>query len=159
MRVIAGSSMGVRSVVYKFYFITTLSTPLFSSQVRTRTPTLYLDFRLAPGARHTQEVEEGWTAFLYTLAGVVRGGEAEVGAHTTALLTREGGSVTLENSDTEEEAHLVLVAGRPLGEPIVQHGPFVMNTEAEIRQAIRDYQTCSNGFERARSWKSVEGNK
>ena len=104
-------------------------------------------------------MEEGWTAFLYTLAGVVRVGEAEVGAHTTALLTREGGAVTLENSGTEEEAHLVLVAGRPLGEPIVQHGPFVMNTEAEIRQAIRDYQTSRNGFERARSWQSVEGNK
>ena len=126
--------------------------------MRTRTPTLYLDFRLEPGARHTQAVEEGWTAFLYTLGGVVRVGEAEVGAHTTALLTREGGEVTLENRG-EEEVHLVIVAGRPLGEPIVQHGPFVMNTEAEIRQAIRDYQTSTNGFERAKSWKSVEGNK
>ena len=53
--------------------------------------------------------------------------------------------------------HLVLVAGRPIGEQIVQHGPFVINTEAEIRQAIRDY--ASNGFERPRSWKSVVGNK
>ena len=102
-------------------------------------------------------MEEGWTAFLYTLGGVVRVGEAEVGAHTTALLTREGGEVTLENRG--EEVHLVMVAGRPLGEPIVQHGPFVMNTQAEIRQAVRDYQTSTNGFERASSWKSVEGNK
>ena len=57
------------------------------------------------------------------------------------------------------EVHLMLVAGQPIGEQIVQHGPFVMNTEAEIRQAIRDFQTDSNGFERAKSWRSVEGNK
>ena len=53
----------------------------------------------------------------------------------------------------------MLVAGQPIGEQVVQHGPFVMNTEAEIRQAIRDFQTASNGFERAKSWRSVEGNK
>ena len=126
--------------------------------MRTRTPTLYLDFRLAPGCSHTQEVEAGWTAVIETPEGQVRLGDTEVEAHTTALLTREGAMVTLDNTG-EEEVHLVLVAGRPIGEKIVQHGPFVMNTEAEIRQAIRDYQTASNGFERARSWKSVEGNK
>ena len=101
-------------------------------------------------------------------------------AHTTGLLTREGSLVTLDNTGGEEEVsskeklslfyaalinthttkvHLVLVAGQPIGEQIVQHGPFVMNTEAEIRQAIRDFQTASNGFERAKSWRSVEGNK
>ena len=46
-----------------------------------------------------------------------------------------------------------------LGEPIAQHGPFVMNTKQEIMQAIEDYQMSKNGFEKARTWKSVEGNK
>ena len=98
-------------------------------------------------------------------------------AHTTSLLSREGDSVTLDNTRGEKEVsskgdisllvhitnttevHLVLVAGQPIGEQILQHGPFVMNTEAEIRQAIRDFQTASNGFERARLWRSVAGNK
>ena len=45
------------------------------------------------------------------------------------------------------------------GEPIAQHGPFVMNTKEEILQAFQDYQQAKNGFENARKWKSVEGNK
>ena len=72
MKIIAGTSMGVRSVSEQNTKSMTLLSNDFSSQVRTRTPTLYLDFRLAPGASHTQEVEEGWTAFIYTLEGVVR---------------------------------------------------------------------------------------
>ena len=56
-------------------------------------------------------------------------------------------------------AHLVIIAGRPLGEEVAQHGPFVMNTQAEIRQAIEDFRRAQNGFERARHWRSVEGNK
>ena len=80
--------------------------------MRTRTPTLYLDFRLAPDCSHTQELEEGWTAFIYTLEVQVRLGDTEVEAHTTALLTREGAMVTLDNTG-EEEVHLVLVAAPP----------------------------------------------
>ena len=45
--------------------------------MRTRTPTLYLDFRLKPGSSHTQEVEEGWTAFIYILEGRVRVGQVD----------------------------------------------------------------------------------
>ena len=44
-------------------------------------------------------------------------------------------------------AHLVIIAGRPLGEEVAQHGPFVMNTQAEIRLAIEDFRRAQNGFE------------
>jgi redox-sensitive bicupin YhaK (pirin superfamily) len=51
-------------------------------------------------------------------------------------------------------AHFVLIAGQPLNEPVAQAGPFVMNTDSELRQTFLDYQTGRNGFERAVGWKS-----
>jgi redox-sensitive bicupin YhaK (pirin superfamily) len=48
----------------------------------------------------------------------------------------------------------ILVGGEPLGEPIVQFGPFVMNTQQEIDQTIDDFENYTNGFEKARHWKS-----
>jgi quercetin 2,3-dioxygenase len=52
---------------------------------------------------------------------------------------------------------IVLVAGKPLDQPIVRLGPFVMNTEEEVQQAMRDFRSYSNGFERVRGWKSEIG--
>ncbi|XP_074048505.1 pirin isoform X2 [Macrotis lagotis] len=58
-----------------------------------------------------------------------------------------------------ERSHFFLIAGEPIKEPIVQHGPFVMNTEAEISQAIIDFRSCKNGFENAKYWRSKIGNQ
>ena len=61
---------------------------------------------------------------------------------------------------TESKARFVVISGKPIGETIVQHGPFVMNTEQEILEAIADYQLGRNGFERALSWVSdISGTK
>lgn len=76
--------------------------------------------------------------------------------HHTAVLG-EGDSVHVENKDPER-SHFVLIAGEPLKEPVVQHGPFVMNTDEEISQAILDFRNAKNGFERAKTWKSKIGN-
>ncbi|KAG7231658.1 hypothetical protein INR49_004194 [Caranx melampygus] len=126
------------------------------SKVFTRTPTLYLDFRLQPGGLHTQPVPSGWTAFIYTLSGSIHVGPDEeqqkVEAHHTVVFG-DGDGVKVENKGSEV-SHFVLIAGEPIKEPVVQHGPFVMTTEEEIRQAIRDYQGGTNGFERAKNWRS-----
>ncbi|XP_053562052.1 pirin isoform X1 [Bombina bombina] len=141
--VISGESMGIKSKVY------------------TRTPTLYLDFKLKKGAKHTQEIPKGWTAFIYTLSGFVYVGPPEaqqkIEAHHTAVLD-DGEHARFENKD-EELSHFVLVAGEPIKEPVVQHGPFVMNTKEEINQTIADYNFGRNGFEGAHTWKSKIGNK
>lgn len=141
--VISGESMGVKSKVY------------------TRTPTLYLDFKIEKGAKHNQKVPKGWTAFIYTLSGLICVGpedaQKKVEAHNTAVLD-DGDNVLFENKD-EELAHFVLIAGEPINEPVVQHGPFVMNTREEIAQTIEDYSFCKNGFEKAKTWKSKIGNK
>lgn len=68
-----------------------------------------------------------------TVNGVQEAGEAEM-----VLLDREGGEVALR---AEGEARMLVLTGEPIGEPIVGYGPFVMNSEAEIRQAIEDYNS------------------
>jgi len=138
--VIAGQSMGV------------------TSQVRTRTPTTYLDFKFQSGAIMRQDVEAGWTTFVYILEGKFKIDDQIIEAHNTVLFTHEGDYVEMENVGNDN-GHLVLIAGRPIGEPVAQHGPFVMNTKQEIMQAIEDFQMSKNGFEMAKTWKSVEGNK
>uniref|UniRef100_A0A6I8NFK4 Pirin n=1 Tax=Ornithorhynchus anatinus TaxID=9258 RepID=A0A6I8NFK4_ORNAN len=125
--VISGEALGVKSKVY------------------TRTPTLYLDFKLDQGAKHVQPIPKG-----------PDDAQQKVEPHHTAVLG-EGDSVQVENKDPER-SHFILVAGEPIKEPVVQHGPFVMNTEEEISQAIIDFRGAKNGFERARTWKSKIGN-
>ncbi|XP_070815979.1 pirin [Chaetodon trifascialis] len=126
------------------------------SKVFTRTPTLYLDFRLQTGALHVQPVPSGWTAFIYTLSGSIHVGpdqeQQKVEPHHTVVFG-DGDCVKVQNKDSEA-SHFVLIAGEPIKESVVQHGPFVMTTEEEIRQAIRDYQGGRNGFERAVNWRS-----
>jgi len=143
VKVIAGSSMGIKS------------------PVRTRTPTFYLDFKFLPGSNFTQDVPADWTCFAYILAGKFRfGGGEVVEAHNTVLFDTDGDGVEMEETGhSDSEGHLVLIAGRPIGEKVVQHGPFVMNTRQEIEQAFEDYQLGKNGFEKIKTWKSIEGNK
>ncbi|XP_053312934.1 pirin [Spea bombifrons] len=141
--VISGESMGVKSKVY------------------TRTPTLYLDFKMEKGSKFTQPVPKGWTAFIYTLSGFIYvgppDGQQKIEAHHTAVLD-DGDQAHFENKDSEL-SHFVLVAGEPIKEPVVQHGPFVMNTQEEISKTIEDYNFSKNGFENAKTWKSKIGNK
>ncbi|XP_053747794.1 pirin isoform X5 [Panthera pardus] len=130
------------------------------SKIYTRTPTLYLDFKLDHGAKHSQPIPKGWTSFIYTISGNVYIGpddaQQKIEPHHTAVLG-EGDSVQVQNRDPERN-HFILIAGEPLGEPVVQHGPFVMNTNEEISQAILDFRNAKNGFERAKTWKSKIGN-
>ncbi|XP_072370445.1 pirin isoform X3 [Scyliorhinus torazame] len=126
------------------------------SQVYTHTPMMYLDFTLKNGASHTQPVPKGWTAFIYTLAGYVHVGpdkeKRRIEPHHVAILD-DGENVQMENKD-HEVARFVLIAGEPINEPVVKHGPFVMNSQEEIAEALEDYRTGKNGFEKAKGWKS-----
>ncbi|KAI4830903.1 hypothetical protein KUCAC02_002504 [Chaenocephalus aceratus] len=127
-----------------------------ASKVNTRTPTLYLDFKMQTDALHVQPVPSGWTTFIYTLSGSIHVGPDEeqqkVEPHHTIVFA-DGDCVKVQNKGSEV-SHFVLIAGEPIKEPVVQHGPFVMTTEEEITQAIKDYQTGRNGFERAVNWRS-----
>ena len=105
------------------------------------TAPLFLDVRLEAGQRFGHPVPEGHTAFLYPYAG-----ELTVGADDSArpLATREAGILSpgarIEVTAGQHGASFLLLAARPLGEPVVQYGPFVMNTREEIEQALDDYR-------------------
>ena len=128
------------------------------SQVRTRTPSYYLDIELQPGAEISQPVPEGWTTFIYTLDGEVKVGDQAIAAHHTVIFETSGAAVSVSNPGSAL-AKFVLISGEPIGESVVQHGPFVMNTEKEIEQTIDDYRKHKNGFENAKNWQSEIGQK
>ncbi len=105
---------------------------------REATEPVYLDLHLDAGARFAQTLPSGHNAFVYPYRGAVAIGGREVAAGRMAVLANEpeADGVVIEAAGA---AKALLIAGRPLGEPIAQYGPFVMNTEDEIRQALRDY--------------------
>ncbi|KAI3654332.1 hypothetical protein MP228_001051 [Amoeboaphelidium protococcarum] len=140
IKVIAGESFGVSSPVY------------------TKTPVYYLDVQVKDGAAESfvQQIPPGWNSFIYTLTGKIKVGENETVCepHNTLVLSNEEGQTCVKFTPTGEAAHFVVIAGKPLNEPVVQHGPFVMTTQQEIQETFVDYQYGRNGFERAPSFKS-----
>ena len=120
-RVIAGQTHGVQGAVQ-----------------RDGTSPLYLDLHLDAGAHFEQPLPEGHNAFVYVYRGALRVGEQVVPMQRMAILRNSGDGVRLEAD--EAAARAILVAGRPLREPIVQYGPFVMNSQQEIFQAVEDYR-------------------
>ncbi|KAI9334326.1 RmlC-like cupin domain-containing protein [Pilaira anomala] len=137
IKVIAGESYGVQS------------------PVMTRTPTMFIDVKLKKGKKIEQIIPENYAGFIYTIAGTaLYGGEKKYSeAHHTLVLSNNGGTVVPVES-TSDDCHFVVIAGKPINEPIVQHGPFVMNTQQEVYQAFMDYQQGRNGFEGAPEWTS-----
>ncbi len=103
------------------------------------TQPIYFDLRLPRGATLQLPLPSTHNAFLYPYDGELLVGESRepLQARAAGLLTR-GDEIRLEAG--ANGAGLLLLAGRPIGEPVVQYGPFVMNTLEEIEQAVRDYQ-------------------
>ncbi|MEF8793310.1 pirin family protein [Thiohalorhabdus sp.] len=123
-RVIAGEALGASAVI------------------ETRIPILYLHLTIEPGHEVTVEVPAAYQGFVYPLAG---SGTVSVGDNALADgelgLLGEGEPVRLgAPAGTDQPADLLLVAGRPLGEPVARYGPFVMTNREEIDQAFQDFR-------------------
>jgi redox-sensitive bicupin YhaK (pirin superfamily) len=125
--VIAGASHGVTGAV-----------------TRAITEPLYLDIHLPAGTRFAQPVPPGHNAFLYVYRGDVSVAGKRVPARRMAILASDAQADGVI-IDADADAKVLLIAGRPLREPIAQYGPFVMNTEAEIYQALSDFRDGSLG--------------
>ncbi len=105
------------------------------------TDPVYLDIELKPGVAWEYVLPEGHNAFAYVFEGALTVGKGDdarpVAAQEMAVL---GGGEVLQLVAGSEGARLILVAGRPLREPVMRHGPFVMNTRQELMQAFVDFQ-------------------
>jgi redox-sensitive bicupin YhaK (pirin superfamily) len=105
------------------------------------TQPLYLDVRMAPGRRVSVPAAAGHTAFAYVYQGAATLGPAESRQTVTAgQLAVLGDGDGIPATTSEEAARFLLLAARPLREPIARYGPFVMNTREQIAQAVEDYQ-------------------
>jgi len=123
--VIAGEAMGEKAVI------------------ETRTPIIYLHYRIEPGGVATQQVPGAYNAFAYVVEGEgLFGAEGERAVDgQMVLFAQDGDEVRIENrAHARTTLEVLLIGGVPLNEPVARYGPFVMNTEGEIRQAIEDYQ-------------------
>jgi len=131
VRVIAGAFGGVRGPV-----------------AAEATDPTYLDVHLAPGARFEHEIPAGYSAFAYVYEGTallgVPGDAAAaeaVGREQIAVFGDGGERIGASAATDGQGTRFLLLAGKPLREPVAKYGPFVMNTQSEIRQAVVDYQS------------------
>ncbi len=124
VRVIAGTSHGVEGAVCGIV-----------------TNPLYVDIGLPPGAEFEHAVPAGHNAFVYVFEGEVQVGTegSAVSRGELAVLSNPANASGVRFVARRAESRLLLIAGQPIGEPVVQWGPFVMNTREEIAQAIADY--------------------
>jgi hypothetical protein len=130
VKIIAGESMGKTAVI------------------ETKTPIMYLHFTLQPSTKILQTVPQNYNAFAYVINGEGLFGDEQRSAHKeqVVLFEQDGSEITIRApSDSASPLDILVIAGIPLGEPIARYGPFVMNTEEEIRQAILDYNTGKMG--------------
>jgi redox-sensitive bicupin YhaK (pirin superfamily) len=118
----------------------TLSGPINPPTAPLSTDPLYLDVELPAGGRFEQAVASGHNAFVYAYEGEVAIGDGSdrrnLPAQAAGILSAGDSLVVTAGS---RGARLIVLAAKPLREPVVQYGPFVMNTREEIEQAIRDY--------------------
>lgn len=124
--VIAGSSNGVAGAIQ-----------------RDATEPVYLDVHLPAGAVFSTALAATHNAFVYVYRGAITVGAGEAGTRVPSQRMAILGNAANADGVTlvaQEDARLILVAGKPLNEPIVQYGPFVMNTQAQIREALADFQ-------------------
>ncbi len=130
VRIIAGEALGNRAVI------------------DTRTPIMYIHFMLKPNGKVVQHIPKDYNAFAYVIKGVGFFGKNEQSAQRgqMVIFARDGDEISIRApANAISPLDVLLLAGMPLKEPIVQYGPFIMNTSEEIHQAIEDYRSGKMG--------------
>ncbi|MFB5620584.1 MAG: pirin family protein [Nitrosopumilus sp.] len=130
VKIIAGKSMGKQA------------------EIDTRTPIIYLHYIIQQGAQTIQKVPENYNVFVYVINGKGLFGKEEklASKEQSVFFERNGNEVIIKTSeDADSPLEVLLIAGVPLEEPVARYGPFVMNTEDELRQAVADYNSGKMG--------------
>jgi len=112
------------------------------------TQVTYFDVQLQPERHFQHRLPAQNTSFIYLFEGNGQFNGQDVGLHSLIAAGTDGG--TFDFVAGKEGARFIVVSGKPLHEPVAQHGPFVMNTREQIDQALKDFQ--SNQFVRDRAW-------
>ena len=135
--VIAGEYKGVKSII------------------KPESTAHYYDVHLQPGAHFEQTIPEGWNGMVYAYTETpLKVENTDVAINQACVFKGNGGILSVTNSDETKESKFIIIYGQPLNEPVAWRGPFVMNTQEQLSQAISDYRNAKNGFENAKSWKS-----
>lgn len=124
VRIVAGEALGVKAAI------------------DTHTPIVYQDWTLHPGADVTLALASDHQALVYVFGASARVGEAATLVRDGQMaILGEGSALRLRGMDEGEPGRLLVLAGVPIAEPVARYGPFVMNTQHEIAQAFRDYES------------------
>lgn len=150
VKVISGKSYGVESLKDLAY-----------------TPMDYYWFTVLPGGEFEQFIKPEFNGFLYVLNGSIElvnkkvekdeNKFEKINEHYSVFFKRDGDSIKGRVPNDSLKTDFVIIAGQALDQPIVQYGPFVETTKEGIYNAFNDYQSSSNGFEKARGWSSDIG--
>ena len=130
VKVIAGEAMGEKAII------------------DTKTPIIYLHFTLQPGGKVTQTIPQNYNAFAYVANGEALFGieQKNVNKEQAVFFEKDGDIIDFFVPDNStSQADVLLFAGIPLDEPVKRYGPFVMNTDEELQQAISDYNSGKMG--------------
>lgn len=115
----------------------------FTSSVNTLSPAFYYYIRMKPGCRLDVPVDPQHNAFIYAVDGALElEGRKKLSKHQIALYHRDADNINLF---TAKGADIFMLGGQPLNEPVYSYGPFVMNSEEQIRRCIADYQAGKMG--------------
>lgn len=143
IKVISGESHGTSSVQDLAY-----------------TPVWFFDLKVQPGGKVFQPIPHGFNTFLYVMSGNINVLGKSYKQYDCLFFNHDGHGVEVSvPEDATEPSQFFIVAGQTLDQPIVQHGPFVETSREKIYKAFVDYQTGSNGFERAVGWESKIGQR
>ena len=156
VKIISGKSHGVDSVRDLAY-----------------TPVWILDITIQPGGKIRQQVPKDWNAFAYTLSGTVSFTDGDdrkdpnrpnnvktILPYHNVVFENDGLAdvvIAQVDSHSDQPARFILFAGQPLDQQVIQYGPFVLNSREGVMQAMTDFQSNANGFERAKGWSSQIG--
>jgi redox-sensitive bicupin YhaK (pirin superfamily) len=122
--------------------------------ITTRTPAFFIDINIDAGTKYEHIIPEGWNCMI-----IVHQGSLKV--QDTEKVSSGGACVFTKKANDEEKlifeglqngTRFIMLAGKPLDEPIAAQGPFVLNEREELHQAFDDYQRGKNGFEGAATW-------
>ncbi|KRX04460.1 RmlC-like cupin domain [Pseudocohnilembus persalinus] len=121
--------------------------------IKARTPAYFMDVQIDAGKNFEQIIPKQWVCllFLYQGSGDINGKKVDT---NQAVLFNQENNEQIEIKSGNEGCHLMLMAGKPIGEPIIQYGPFVVTSQEELYQTFEDYEECKNGFEYRKGWAS-----